>query len=60
MADHKELFSHFACVLPVQDVQKSLNFYHGKLGFEITFNWNDPEDHAVLKGGEVIVILNKL
>lgn len=60
LAIHKELFSHFACVPPVHDVQKSLNFYHDKLGFEITFKWNDPVDHAVLKGGEVNVIMNNL
>ena len=38
-------------------MKKSLNFYQDKLGFELTFTWNDPIDYAVLKRGGVNIHL---
>lgn len=56
MSDSKELFSHFASILPVSDIASSINFYHDKLGFKVTFTWNDPMDYVVLKRGENVSI----
>ncbi|MEM7513019.1 MAG: VOC family protein [Bacteroidota bacterium] len=53
----KELFSHAATVLSVKDVEASLAFYRDKLGFEITFTWEEPASYAVLKRGEVSIHL---
>ena len=56
MTDLKKLFSHAATVLPVEDVITSAEFYRDKLGFEITFLWNEPADYAVLKAGESVSV----
>lgn len=54
---HKtELFSHAASIFPVADLETSMNFYRDKLGFEITFTWEDPPSYAVLKRGEGVNI----
>ena len=52
-------FSHFASILPVDDIQKSIQFYRAKLGFELTFSWNEPVDYAVLKRGGVSIHLSE-
>jgi len=59
MTKPSELFSYFACVPPVENMEKSLAFYRDKLGFEVTFTWNDPIDYAVVKGGTVGIHLTK-
>lgn len=59
MKTSQELFSHAATILAVKDIEKSMNFYEQKLGFEITFKWNSPTDYAVLKRGEVSLHLSK-
>lgn len=59
MTKPSELFSHFACVLPVTNMNRSLEFYRDKLGFNVTFTWNDPIDYAVLKRGDVGIHLTK-
>lgn len=56
MTDVKNLFSHAATIIPVADVPASAEYYRDKLGFEITFLWNDPPDYAVLKAGEGVSI----
>jgi len=53
MSDRKELFSHCANILPVEDIVRSIEFYKDKLGFEVNFTWNDPVEYAVLKRGDV-------
>ena len=57
MAQPEDLISHAACVLTVKNMQDSLKFYRDKLGFELTFGWNDPIDYAVLKRGGVQIHL---
>lgn len=52
-------FSHAATVLPVQDVQQSIQFYTEKLSFELTFSWGTPITYAVLKKGGVSVHLSE-
>ncbi len=59
MKIQKELFSHFASVLPVTDITKSLDFYQNKLGFELTFTWKEPVEYAVLKRGDVSIHLTQ-
>lgn len=56
---NKDNFSHSATVFPVQDIQKSIEFYTQKLGFEMSFNWEEPISYAVLKKGSVNLHLTK-
>ena len=59
MEEQKESFSHFASIFPFSNMTESLEFYQGKLGFELTFTWNNPIDYAVLKRGGVSIHLTK-
>ncbi|MCI4671229.1 MAG: VOC family protein [Bacteroidia bacterium] len=52
----KELFSHFAVVLPVSDLASSIEFYVAKLGFKLEFEWGDPTSYAILRRGEGVQI----
>ena len=49
-------FSHAAPVFPVDDVRMTADYYRETLGFEITFEWEDPVSYAVLKRGEGVSI----
>ncbi|MEM6768380.1 MAG: VOC family protein [Bacteroidota bacterium] len=57
MEKQKELFSHAATIISVKEVETSLSFYRDKLGFEITFTWEEPVSYAILKRGEVSIHL---
>ena len=57
MSDY--LLTHSATVLSVTDFSDSLDFYTRKLGFKISYTWNDPVEYAVLKRDEISVHLNK-
>ena len=46
-------FSHAATVLPVLDIQKSIEFYTQRLQFELMFSWGEPLSYVVLKQGGV-------
>ncbi len=50
-------YSHAATVLHVKDVSKTLEYYSEKLGFGVSFKWEDPPSYAVLKAGEVNIHL---
>ena len=50
-------FSHAATVFPVESVALSIDFYRDKLGFDVTFEWGEPVQYAVLKRGGVSVHL---
>ena len=52
-------FSHAATILPVVDVQRSVIFYTEKLGFDLTFSWEEPMTYAVLKRGGVSIHLTE-
>ncbi len=41
--------SHHATILPVNDMEGTLDFYTTQLGFECTFRWETPTTYAVLK-----------
>ena len=58
MTKERELFSHFASVLGVVDMNESIAFYRDKLGFKVNFTWQDPIEYAVLKRGDVGVHLS--
>lgn len=49
-------FSHFAAIFPVDNVKESAEYYRDKLGFEITFEWDDPPSYIVTKNGETVSI----
>lgn len=57
--ESQDNLSHFAAVFPCSDMDQSLKFYHELLGFDITFQWNNPVDYAVLKRGGVSIHLTK-
>lgn len=50
-------FSHAATIFPVQDMEKSVQFYTRQLDFDLTFSWGDPVNYAVLKRGGVSIHL---
>ena len=52
----KQLLSHAATVLPVSDIDQSIDFYTGQLGFELTFSWESPTTYAVLNRDSVVNI----
>ncbi|MEL7002164.1 MAG: glyoxalase superfamily protein [Bacteroidota bacterium] len=49
-------FSHFAAIFPVDDVKGTAEYYRDKLGFQITFEWEDPPSYIVTKNGETVSI----
>ena len=52
------LLSHAATILPVSDVAASIVFYVNKLGFDLTFTWQEPPAYAVVKNGEIGIHLS--
>ena len=52
-------FSHSATIFPVEDIEKSIQFYINQLGFEITFSWGEPVSYVVIKKGGVNIHLTK-
>ena len=54
-----ENFSHSAVIFPVSNLNESIEFYTGKLGFEKTFEWGEPMYYAVVKRGGVGIHLTK-
>lgn len=44
-------YNHAIPVLPSPDVQKSVDFYTEKLGFDRNFLWQDDPDQPVIYGG---------
>ena len=56
MPDLRKLYSHAATILPVKDIQASIQFYRDLLDFDLTFTWGAPVDYAILKGGDQITI----
>ncbi len=51
-----KLLSHAATVLHVKDLAASLSFYQDKLGFTVTFQWQEPPTYAILKRDEAVQI----
>ena len=49
--------SHHATILPVTDMQRSLDFYTKKLDFTCSFTWEEPVSYAVLKRDRVSIHL---
>ncbi len=54
-----ELFSHAATVLPVSDIQNSIQFYTQKLSFQLNFTWGEPTSYAILKRGDISIHLTQ-
>lgn len=50
---NQERFSHAATIFHVSDIEQSMVYYVKKLGFKVTFTWDEPISYAVLKRGEV-------
>lgn len=49
-------FSHAATIFPVDDVKGTAEYYRDRLGFKITFEWEDPPSYIVTKRGESVSI----
>lgn len=45
--------SHHAAILPTSNIEAGLEFYTKKLGFECSFQWENPPTYVVLKRGGV-------
>ena len=52
--DSNKLFSHASIVFTVEDVQKSAEYYRDKLGFDITFTWEEPASYAVVNRDDAV------
>lgn len=50
------MYSHAVAIIPVNDVQESIEFNVDKLGFQCTFQWEEPTSHVALKFNEKINI----
>lgn len=53
----KTSFRSLAPVLNVSNVQRSIDFYVGVLGFEIAFTWGEPTDFAGVKRDDIELFL---
>ncbi|MEQ8904595.1 VOC family protein [Ekhidna sp.] len=51
-----KLFSHSSIILPVNDIALTANYYRDKLGFDISFLWEDPPSYAVLNRDDAVGI----
>jgi catechol 2,3-dioxygenase-like lactoylglutathione lyase family enzyme len=47
-----------ATVLHVKDMPAALAYYRDKLGFTVTFTWDDPPRYICLRLGEAAIHLN--
>ncbi len=47
-----------ATVLHVKDMPAALAYYRDKLGFAVTFTWEDPPRYVCLRFGEASIHLN--
>ncbi|MEM9389823.1 MAG: VOC family protein [Bacteroidota bacterium] len=52
----KEFISHSATIFPVENPLASARYYEDKLGFQITFQWENPPTYVVTKLGENVSI----
>ncbi len=50
--------SHFAVILPVNDIEESTSFYTDQLGFSLYASWGTPLDYAVLKRDGITINLS--
>lgn len=48
--------SHFASIFPCHNPLEVAEWYHNKLGFEITFKWEDPPSYIVTHRDETVSI----
>lgn len=56
-ADTPKLLSHFATVLPVENVVETLDWYKENLGFQVDFKWEDPPTYAVMSRDDIKIHL---
>lgn len=50
--------SHFAVILPVNDIEESTSFYTDQLGFSLYASWGTPLEYAVLKRDGITINLS--
>ena len=55
-----ELYAHHATVLPVRDLGRARDFYRDKLGFEVSFEWQEPPTYAVLRVADTALHLSQV
>lgn len=49
-----KLFSHSSIILPVNDVKASAEYYRDKLGFSISFLWQEPPTYGVVNREDAV------
>ena len=52
----RKLLSHASAVFPVEDPLSTAQYYQDILGFEITFQWEDPPSYVVIKRDDAVGI----
>jgi uncharacterized glyoxalase superfamily protein PhnB len=58
MSEQAFQITGLAPVLHVRDLAAALAYYRDKLGFDVTFTWEDPPRYACLCRGDAAVHLN--
>ena len=58
MTDQAFAITGHATVLYVKDMQTALAYYRDKLGFAVTFSWEEPPCYVCLHLGEAVIHLN--
>ena len=58
MTDPAFAITGHATVLHVKDMDRALAFYRDKLGFAVTFSWEDPPRYVCLCLGDCSIHLN--
>lgn len=48
--------SHFAAIFPCHNPEEIAEWYRDKLGFEITFKWEDPASYVVTHKDDAVSI----
>ena len=48
--------SHFAAIFPCHDPEEVAEWYRDKLGFSITFKWEDPASYVVTHKDDAVSI----
>jgi uncharacterized glyoxalase superfamily protein PhnB len=58
MADQAFQVTGHATVVHVKDMPAALAYYRDKLGFTVTFTWEDPSQYVCLHLGDAAIHLN--
>lgn len=49
MSGTKPILDHSANIIPVADIQETIDWYEDNMGFSVSFTWEEPVTYAILK-----------